>query len=131
MRDGIYALSDSIAVRMRRKGMKCTTVQVTIKDPDFKTINRQQKLDFPTYTARDIRKAAMEIVKKAWNMKTPIRMLSVTGTGLIKDDAIYEQMTFFEADNMQSKKAEKLEKTVDSLKNRFGDIVSLGGRGIK
>ena len=64
-------------------------------------------------------------------MKTPIRMLSVTGTGLIKDDAIYEQMTFFEADNMQSKKAEKLEKTVDSLKNRFGDIVSLGGRGIK
>ncbi len=131
VRDGIYALSDSIAVRMRRKGMKCTTVQVTIKDPDFKTINRQQKLDFPTYTARDIRKAAMEIVKKAWNMKMPIRMLSVTGTGLIKDDAIYEQMTFFEADNMHSKKAEKLEKTVDSLKNRFGDIVSLGGRGIK
>lgn len=129
VRDGVFALSDSIAVRMRRKRLKCTTVQVTIKDPNFKTISRQQKLTSPTYTARDIREAAMEIVKRSWNLKLPIRMLTVTGTGLIKDDEIYEQMTLFEEDNTRSKKAEKLEKTVDSLKNRFGDVVSLGGKG--
>lgn len=128
VRDGVFALSDSIAVRMRRKKLKCTTVQVTIKDPNFKSINRQQKLTSPTYTARDIREAAMEIIKRSWNLKMPIRMIAVTGTGLIKDDEIYEQMTLFDEDNARSKKAEKLEKTVDSLKERFGDVVSLGGK---
>lgn len=128
VRDGVFALSDSIAVRMRRKRLKCTTVQVTIKDPNFKSISRQQKLNAPTYTARDIREAAMDIVKHSWNLKMPIRMITVTGTGLIKDDEIYEQLTLFEEDNTRSKKAEKLEKTVDSLKSRFGDVVSLGKR---
>ncbi len=126
VRSGVYELSDSIAVRMRRKKLKCTTVQVTIKDPDFRTINRQQKLVSPTYTARDIREAAMEIIKRSWNLQKPIRMLTVTGTGLIKDDEIYEQMTLFNEDNERSRRAEKLEKTVDSLKSRFGDVVSLG-----
>lgn len=131
VRGGVYELSDSIAVRMRRKKLKCTTVQVTIKDPDFKTINRQQKLDAPTYTARDIRDAAMEIIKRSWDLKKPIRMLSVTGTGLVKDDEIYEQMTLFDEDNERSRKTEKLEKTVDSLKSRFGDVVTLGKKGKK
>lgn len=126
VRGGVYELSDSIAVRMRRKKMKCTTVQVTIKDPSFKTISRQQKLSAPTCTARDIRKTAMEIIKKSWNLKMPIRMITVTGTGLIKEDAVFEQVSLFDVE--ESKKAEQLEKTVDSLKNRFGDVVSLGGK---
>ena len=127
IKDGIYALSDSIAARMRRKGLKCTTIQVTIKDPNFKTINRQQKLKAPTYTSRDIRETAMEIVRKSWNMKLPIRMMSVTGTNLVKEDAVYEQVSLFEEDNLNDRKVEQFEKTVDNLKNRFGDMVSLGG----
>lgn len=127
IKDGIYALSDSIAVRMRRKGVKCTTVQLTIKDPNFKTINRQQKLKAPTYTSRDIRKTAMEIMRKSWNMKLPIRMMSVTGTNLVKEEAVYEQLSLFDGDNLNGKKVEQFEKTVDTLKSRFGDVVSLGG----
>lgn len=126
IRGGIYALSDSIAARMRRKKLKCTTVQVMIKDSDFKTISRQQKLDTPTYTSRDIRETAMEIVKKSWNMKMPVRMLSVTGTGLLGENEVYEQISLFEEGKERGKKAEKIEKTVDNLKSRFGDIVSLG-----
>lgn len=53
-------------------------------------------------------------------------MITVTGTGLIKEDAVFEQVSLF--DGEESKKAEQLEKTVDSLKNRFGDVVSLGGK---
>lgn len=126
IKDGIYALSDSIAARMRRKGLKCTTVQVTIKDPNFKTINRQQKLNAPTYISRDIRQTAMDIVRKSWDMKLPIRMIAVTGTNLIREDAVYEQVSLFEKDNVHDKKVEQFEKTVDSLKNRFGNVVSFG-----
>ncbi|MCC8160566.1 MAG: DNA polymerase IV, partial [Oscillospiraceae bacterium] len=127
VRGGIYALSDSIAARMRRKKLKCTTVQVMIKDPQFKTISRQRKLDYPTYTSRDIREAAMDIVRKSWNFKLPIRMMSVTGMNLIGEDDIYEQVSLFEESREQGKKVERFEKTVDSLKSRFGDSVYLGG----
>ena len=126
IRGGVYALSDSIASRMRRKGLKCTTVQVMIKDPKFKTISRQQKLEFPTYTSRDIREAAMDIIKRSWNMKLPIRMLSVTGTNLVSEDKVFSQMSLF-GDYEEEKKIEKFEKTVDNLKARFGSVVSLGG----
>lgn len=126
IRGGVYALSDSIASRMRKKGLKCTTVQVMIKDPKFKTISRQKKLEFPTYTSRDIREAAMDIIKRSWNMKLPIRMLSVTGTNLVSEDKVFSQMSLF-GDDEEEKKIEKFEKTVDNLKARFGSVVSLGG----
>lgn len=126
IRGGVYALSDSIASRMRKKGLKCTTVQVMIKDPKFKTISRQQKLEFPTYTSRDIREAAMDIIKRSWNMKLPIRMISVTGTNLVSEDKVFSQMSLF-GDDEEEKKIEKFEKTVDNLKARFGSVVSLGG----
>lgn len=126
IRGGVYALSDSIASRMRKKGLKCTTVQVMIKDPKFKTISRQQKLEFPTYTSRDIREAAMDIIKRSWNMKLPIRMLSVTGTNLVSEDKVFSQVSLF-GDDEEEKKIEKFEKTVDNLKARFGSVVSLGG----
>jgi DNA polymerase-4 len=130
VKDGIYALSDSIAARMRRKGLKCTTVQVVIKDPSFKTISRQKKLSSPTYTSRDIREAAMDIVRGTWNFKMPIRMMSVTGTSLVADDAVFEQISLLNDDGERGKKVEKIEKTVDLLKDKFGSVVSLGS-GIK
>lgn len=127
VRGGVYALSDSIAARMRRKGLKCATVQVMIKDPNFKTISRQQKLEKPTCTSRDIREAAMDVVRRSWNFKLPIRMISVTGTNLVREDEVFEQMSLFDISSEQNKKVERFEKTVDSLKSRFGNIVTLGG----
>lgn len=124
IRGGVYALSDSIASRMRKKGLKCTTVQVMIKDPKFKTISRQQKLEFPTYTSRDIREAAMDIIKRSWNMKLPIRMLSVTGTNLVSEDKVFSQMSLF-GDDEEEKKIEKFEKTVDNLKARFLSLIHI------
>lgn len=127
IKKGIYTLSNSIAARLREKKMKCTTVQVLIKDPQFKSISRQKKLEKPTYISRDIRETALELVKSTWNMKLPIRMMSVTGTGLVREDCVFEQISFEEENSRDSKKLEKFEKTVDSLQNRFGDIVSFGG----
>lgn len=107
--------------------MKCTIVQILIKDPQFKSISRQKKLEKPTYVSRDIRNAAMELVKKSWNLKLPIRMMSVTGTNLVGENDVYEQMSLIEDNTENTKKVEQFEKTVDNLKNRFGNVVSLGG----
>lgn len=124
VKKGVYALSDSIASRMRKKGVKCTTVQIQIKDPYFKVISRQKKTERPTYLAHEIRAAAMELIKASWNMKQPIRMLSVTGCNLVNENAVSEQISFFDEPDEKREKTEHLEKTLDALREKFGkDII--------
>lgn len=123
IKKGVYALSDSIAERMRRKGLKCTTVQIQIKNPDFKVISRQKKTEKPTYIAREIRKTAMEIIHESWNMKQPIRMISVTGANLIKENEVSEQISLFDEPDGKREKTERLEKTMDILRKKFGDDI--------
>jgi len=114
---GISHLSESIAVRMRRKGVKCSVVQVTIKDPDLISIQRQEKLSSPTNLAKDITDKAMEIMRHSWNMKKPIRMLTVTGNGIVPEDAA-QQISFF--DEEKNPKRENLEKTLDKIREKYG-----------
>lgn len=114
---GISHLSESIAVRMRRKGLKCTVVQVTIKDPDLTSIQRQEKLDRPTNLAKEITDKAMEIMRSSWNMKKPIRMLTVTGGGIVPEDTA-RQISFF--DEEKNPKRENLEKTLDAIRDKYG-----------
>lgn len=121
IRIGISMLSQSIAERMRAKGMKCTTIQVQIKNPEFKVKQHQKKLEHPTYTAREITEEAMKIVKECWNMSLPIRMLTVTGSGLISENAVTEQLSLFDdCEDESRRKIERLEHTMDKLKKKYG-----------
>ena len=115
---GISHLSESIAARMRRKGVKCTVVQVTIKDPSLSSIVRQEKMDHPTNLAKEITDKAMEIVRRSWNMRNPIRMLTVTGSGIVNEGENF-QIGFFDEENKNPKR-EKLEKALDSIRDKYG-----------
>lgn len=124
IRRAVYALSDTVAARMRKHGVKCTTVQVQIKDPNFRVISRQKKTEHPTYLAHEIRETAMEIIKNSWNMKLPLRAITVTGCNLTDERNVTEQISLFDAPDEKREKTEKLEKTLDNLRQRFGkDII--------
>ena len=75
---GLSVLADSVAMRLRRHGLYCGGVQVTIRDAQFKTITRQKRLGESTHLMKDIYEAAMDLTKTAWKAPTPIRMLTVT-----------------------------------------------------
>ncbi|MEG0598275.1 MAG: DNA polymerase IV, partial [Oscillospiraceae bacterium] len=121
IRRGLASLTDSVAMRLRRCGLKCTTLQVTIRDPQFHDICRQRRLETPTYLARDLSTVAMEIVKASWNLKSPIRALTVTGQNLVPEDGERRQASLFgEESAPQRKKVETLEQTVDTIRARFG-----------
>ena len=75
---GVTELADEVAVRLRGHGLKCTTLQVTIRDPNFKDICRQKRLSAPTYVARELSEAAMELIRAAWRENAPVRALTLT-----------------------------------------------------
>ncbi len=130
VRAGINELSDSVASRLRSHHKKAYTIQVAIKDPDFKTIQRQRKLSKPTYLQKDISKIAMELVRENWNFQNPIRLLSVTGADLVPEtESVPEQMSLFTSDSSpdaalaadeKHQQQEVLETTMDQIRERFG-----------
>ena len=125
IRAGVAALSDSVASRLRRCGMKCGTVQVTIRDPEFKTITRQKKLIAPTHQTREISDASLSIIAASWKMDAPIRMLTITGLSLVADGE--EQLCMFGGEASEAhRKRERIEAAVDLIRGKYGrDAISL------
>jgi DNA polymerase-4 len=134
IRAGVAALADSVAMRLRKHGTKCKTIQVTIKDPYLKSISRQMTFEKATHSTKTINDIAVEIIKASWNMKAPIRMLTITATGILpENDSDNEQLTFFdeESKTIEKEKLEKLEIVADNIRDKFGKGSISFGRGVK
>ena len=115
---GISVLSESVARRLRAKKLKCTTVQISVKTPDFKIFSKQKPLLRPTNLARDIESAAESLLIVPGKKPDPVRALSVTGMGLVSDNAP-EQLLLVPDETAE--KREKLETVIDEIKNRYGE----------
>lgn len=122
-------LCDSVGSRLRAQGMYCTTVQIQIKDPFLRTIQRQRKLDCATNSTKAIYDTALGILKSAWQVTAPIRLLNVTATGLTETAA--EQMTLLEDTSGQRDKVAKLDSTVDAIRKRYGKAAIAYGSVVK
>ena len=118
---GLSSLCESVSYRLRRHGKKCLGVQVAIKDPEFKTIDRQMRLLTPTHLTKPIYEAAMDLVGRSWKIGDPIRLLSVTAINLTDGDA-GEQMSLFD-EGCGEVKQEALEKSKDKLRQKYGKAV--------
>lgn len=128
IRLGVTTLADSVAGRMRKYGVKCWAVQVTIRNPSFKTITRQKTLSSPTHLAKELARAAMELIQSSWNLNAPIRMLTITGLSLIPDDVPCEQLSFFQSNSTEREKQEQLETALDAIRLKYGsNSVAFGG----
>ena len=122
VRAGLAALSDSVAMRLRRQGLYCSGVQVTIKDSSFRSISRQKRLESPTRLMKDIQRAAMELTRSAWRAPTPIRMLTVTALHITESAESFEQLDLLGAGRTVSDaRQEKLESAVSAIRDKFGD----------
>lgn len=122
VRAGLAALSDSVAMRLRRQGLYCSGVQVTIKDSSFCSISRQKRLESPTRLMKDIQRAAMELTCSAWRAPTPIRMLTVTALHITESAESFEQLDLLGAGRAVSDaRQEKLESAVRAIRDKFGD----------
>ena len=114
-------LSDTVAVRLRKHDLYCTAVQVTIRDTSFRTITRQKQLPRSTHLSREITEACMELMRQAWQMPNPIRMLTVTALHPITEENWVEQLDLLAPDApRKTEKLEKLETTMDQIRSKFG-----------
>ena len=121
IKSGIAFLSDSVACRLRADKKKCTVIQVAIKDTDFRTMQRQTTIKRATCLQKEIAEVCMSLIKGNWSMTQPVRLLSVTASGLINENEDYGQLDFFAASDSLHEKQEKIENTLDDIRKKFGN----------
>ena len=108
-------------MRLRKHSLYCTAVQVTIRDATFRTITRQKQLSRSTHLAREITAACMELMRQAWQMPHPIRMLTVTALHPVSEGSCVEQLDLLAPDAPErTEKLEKLETAMDQIRSKFG-----------
>lgn len=118
---GVVPLTDRVAARLRRHGMKATTLQVSLRDPAFRDVCRQKPLAAPTCVARELSDAAMELISCAWKPGSPLRAITVTASNLIPEEEAAQQLDLFGGGDVKRRdRLERLERTVDGLREKYG-----------
>ena len=113
-----WMLCESVAERMRESGFLCRGVQVHIRDNELASFERQLKLESPTYLASTLHEAAMRLLRENWDWHKPLRSIGVRATDLLPASTPV-QCSIFE-DSERQEKRERLERSVDDLRRRFG-----------
>lgn len=112
-------LAESVAARLRENALKCTGVEITLRDNSLYTVTRQMQLPYPTCYAEDILKAAMQLLYRNYDFyrNKHLRSIGLRGINLVTAETGY-QLDMFAPDTTDKK--DKLAKAVDQLRRRFG-----------
>ncbi|MFZ2538234.1 MAG: hypothetical protein WAX04_04985 [Oscillospiraceae bacterium] len=113
----MYVLCESVAARLRQYELKFTTVQITIRDNNLYSIDRQGKLVFPSCTSEDIFKKSFELYKIHHKSGIPIRSMAIKACNLSDEEDM--QLSIM-PDVAHMQKQDTLEHTIDSIRSRFG-----------
>lgn len=120
IRAGVTALCDAVAARMRDEDCKCTVIQVQIKSPDLRTVQRQCTLKRATWLQRDLVENAMALIRAANGMGNAIRALTVTAAGLVSGAETEEQLDIFTVSATSPDKQESVEGALYTIRKKFG-----------
>ena len=121
LRTALSELADEVAARLRKHALKCTTVQVTIRDPNFKDICRQTRLAAPTYVSGTWWRRPWRWCGRRGTKRPRYGPLTITAQNLVEEGDAGEQLNLFAANAAPRRdKLEKLEKAMDGIRDKFG-----------
>lgn len=113
-----FMLAESVAERMREQGFLCRTVQISLRDNGLYCFERQLKLPQPTCLASELCAVALKLLRQSYTWHKPLRSIGIRAADLVPEQAPW-QLTLFEDESARLKQ-EKLERTVDGIRCRFG-----------
>ncbi len=118
-----YLLSQSaeVARQLRQAGVRAKTIVIKIKNADFKTVTRRTTIAIPTQSSKTIYKHAARLLDE-FKITQKIRLIGVGTTGFSAVTASV-QIGLFERSEKPKDNWEKVDKTLDSIGQKFGKDV--------
>jgi len=126
----LMGLSEEVGYEARRYGYKGKTIAISIKYDDFSAITRQNTVA-PTYLTKDIYSAALKLYEGNKSRNKLIRLLGVGLSNFEDEDS--EQLSIFDlpGSGSETHKEETIEKTIDKIRERFGNQKIIRGSMLK
>ena len=112
----LLELTEKVCHRLRRDDMKVESVSVQFRFNDLTRASHQCALNTATNITQEIYAYVCKLFDEKWE-GTPIRLLGVSTSKASHEDS-GRQMNLF--DNTDYEKLEKLDKAMDSIRERFG-----------
>ena len=112
----LLALTEQVTYRLRRYQLLANTVNVQLRTNDFQDTSHQGKLLVATSTTKEIYQKAKELLEQMYKKEMVIRLIGVKVDNLIEKEE--QQLSLFQ--DKENEKQEKLDKTIDELKEKYG-----------
>ena len=114
IRRELLRLSNMVAVRLRRHGVRARTVVLKLRYSDFTTITRSRTLAEPTDLGRQIYDEVRAIHETVRQGDRPVRLVGVRGEQLVDPDGIMQAL-WDDSDGWR-----EAENVMDAASERFG-----------
>lgn len=114
----MHVLAESVGRRLREQHMVGRTVEVQVRDD--RLVTRSFRITLPCYiqSTEDIAQQGMTLFCEKYGWEHPLRSVTLGISGL-EPESMPCQMDMTDSDSRERR--ERLDKTLDSLKQRFGD----------
>lgn len=121
----LLALTEQVTYRLRREKMVANVVNVQLRTHDFKDTSHQKKLASATSSTKEIYQKAKELLEQMYIKGSQIRLIGLRVDNLIDE----EQMQISLFTNNKNEKQDKLDKTIDKLKEKYGcNLITRAGK---
>jgi DNA polymerase-4 len=120
LRRTIQELSDRVGRRLRRSGFRAGRITVKLRYEDFETHTKQTSVDRPVQSDAEIVHLATSLLEQ-FPLSRKIRLIGVSAGDFQSADDPGAQMNLFASPVTTSVKADTLDRTVDRLREKFGD----------
>ncbi|MGJ4851416.1 DNA polymerase IV [Bacillota bacterium Meth-B3] len=116
-----YLLSESIARRLRAQGFRAGVVSISVRDVNLTTNGCQRKLGDATSNTGEIARMAYALYMERYRARLPLRSMGISCGSLVPEDAPVQLSML--GDDAARERRDALERTLDSLRYRFGHQV--------
>ncbi|KKI49802.1 DNA polymerase Y family protein [Christensenella hongkongensis] len=103
---------------MRKHGFLARRIQISVKDINLAYREYQGKLDHVTQSWHELANAALDLFKKRYEWRCPVRAITVRAIDLVSVN-YPDQVTLFD-DQTQRNKTDCIEKTIEKIREMFG-----------
>ena len=113
----LLVMAESVAMRMRELNMKCTVVEVSVRDCDLNGFVRQRKIDTPTSSSLEIGRLPLNFSKQL-----PLGQAAAGRRGArgLTGTCRCTHSAWFFSNAEKREKLERLDKAVDVVRERYG-----------
>lgn len=127
LRACMVELTEQVARRLRRHGLRARTMEVKIRFADFKTITRSHTLPNATQTTQELVKTAVDLLKAGLPEKHDgVRLIGMGVSQLTAGEPAQGELFLDEA----SEKQRRLDAAADLIATKYGESAIKRGGGI-